>query len=67
MEGDQRKGSSVLGFCGLLVVAAGMYFLFIHPGQETSFGPVMNLHSAVIGQTLMICGTILAAAHWRPR
>ena len=63
-----KTDSYLLGICGILIAAAGLYFLVIDPGETTQFGQnVANLHKMILGQTLTIAGTILIAVQWRPR
>ena len=64
-KANQEKSSSVLGICGIIIVAAGVYFLFMDPTVDGT--DVINMHKVAIGQTLTIVGTILIAVQWRPR
>lgn len=65
---SDKKESSVLGICGIIVTLGGLYFLILDPGEmSTGFGEIINLQKAFVGQTLTICGTILIAVQWRPR
>jgi len=67
-EPKPKKDSPVLGLCGIIVLLGGLYFLFMDPGESAGqIGEVINIHKAIIGQTLTICGTILIAVQWRPR
>lgn len=61
----ESKGSSILGVCGLIVLAGGLYFLIFDPVSPGT--DYVNMHKVAIGQTLTIAGTILAAVQWRPR
>lgn len=61
----ELNGSSILGVCGLIVLAGGLYFLIFDPiSAGTDY---VDVHKVAIGQTLTIAGTVLAAVQWRPR
>ena len=62
MKPKPEKKSTTMGICGVLTVIGGLWLL-LNPSDGTT--GIINLHTALVGQTLTICGTVLCAVQWR--
>jgi type II secretory pathway component PulM len=62
-ESDRNRVSIALLGVGVLLIAVGLWFLLVNPG-ESSFGgqSLVSLHRLTLGETSAIAGAILFAA-----